>query len=104
MKTSKIIVTANPPHCEGDFRLWEALLTGNLVLCDKMIVPSLIKYPLINKKHLVFYHNIEELKSFISYYLANEEERIKIGNEGKEYCLKYHKFSDRVKEVIDILN
>ena len=104
LKTSKIIVTANPPAWEGDLRLWEGLLTGNLVLCDKMIIPSLMKYPLINKKHLVFYHSIKELKFFISYYLANEEERTKIGNEGREYCLKYHKFSDRVKEVVDSLN
>ena len=104
LKTSKIIVTANPPHCEGDFRLWEALLMGNLVLVDKMILPPLMKYPLINKKHLVFYHSIKELKNLISYYLANDEERIKIGKEGREYCLKHHKFSDRVKEVVDSLN
>ena len=42
LKTSKIIVTANPPNWEGDFRLWEALLMGNLVLCDKMLLLSLI--------------------------------------------------------------
>tara|TARA_Y100000287_G_scaffold105278_1_gene84407 strand:- start:765 stop:1532 length:768 start_codon:yes stop_codon:yes gene_type:complete len=100
LKTSKIIVTANPPNWEGDFRLWEALLMGNLVLCDKMLLPSKIKYPLENKKHLVYYSNPEELEYLINYYMNNETERNKIAKEGRDYCLRYHKFSDRVLEVL----
>ena len=56
LKHSKIIVTANPAKWEGDFRLWEALLTGNLVLCDVMYMNEMMKYPLVDKKHIVFYH------------------------------------------------
>ena len=104
LKTSKIIVTANPPNWEGDFRLWEALLMGNLVLCDKMLLPSIIKYPLENKKHLVYYSNPQELVYLINYYINNETERNKIAKEGREYCLKYHKFSDRVLEVIEVIS
>ena len=103
LKTSKIIVTANPPNWEGDFRLWEALLMGNLVLCDKMLVTSIIKNPLKNKQHLVYYSNVQELEYLINYYINNENERIKIGNEGREYCLKYHKFTDRVLEVLSYM-
>ncbi len=103
LKTSKIIVTANPPCWEGDFRLWEALLVGNLVMCDKMFVPHILKYPLINKTHLIFYENPEELLELINYYINNEDERNKIGSEGREYVLKYHKFSNRVNEVIESL-
>ena len=103
LKTSKIIITANPPNWEGDFRLWEALLMGNLVLCDKMLVPSIMTHPLINKKHLVYYNNMKELEQLIEYYINNNEERIKIGKEGREYCLKYHKFSDRATEILNIL-
>lgn len=104
LKTSKIIVTANPPDWEGDFRLWEALLMGNLVLCDKMLLPSIIKYPLENKKHLVYYSNPQELVYLINYYINNETERNKIAKEGRDYCLKYHKFSDRVLEVIEVIS
>ena len=71
LKTSKIIVTANPPNWEGDFRLWEALLMGNLVLCDKMLVPSISPHPLINKRHLVYYNNMKELEQLIEYYINN---------------------------------
>ena len=63
----------------------------------------MLKYPLINKKHLVYYNSIEELESLINYYIYNDEERNKIGMEGREFCLKYHKFSDRVMEVINSL-
>lgn len=104
LKTSKIIVTANPSNWEGDFRLWEALLMGNLVLCDNMVLPHIIKHPLVNKTHLVFYNNGLELLKLIDYYVQNEEERDRIGKEGREYCLKYHKFSDRVEEVIEFIS
>ena len=36
--------------------------------------------------------------------IKNEEERDRIGKEGREYCLKYHKFSDRVEEVIEFIS
>jgi hypothetical protein len=104
LKTSKIIVTANPTDWEGDFRLWEALLVGNLVLCDIMVLPNIMKYPLIDRKHLVFYNNGEELMQLINYYIHNEEERDRIGKEGKEYSLKHHKFSNRVEEVITFIS
>ena len=68
---------------EGDFRLWEALLTGNLVLCDRMVLPHILKYPLINKKHIVFYDNPNEIIPLINYYVINEDERKQIATEGR---------------------
>ena len=103
LKKSKMIVTANPPDWEGDFRLWEALLVGNLVLCDKMILPHILKYPLIDKKHLVFYNNQNDLLNLINYYILNENERIQIGNEGRKYCLENHTFANRLDEILEEL-
>lgn len=101
LKTSKIIVTANPPNWEGDFRLWEALLVGNLVLCDKMVIPHILKFPLINKKHIIFYDNPNEIIDLIHYYITHEDERNKIGKEGREYVLKYHTFANRLDEILE---
>ena len=101
LKKSKIIVTANPPHWEGDFRLWEALLTGNLVMCDRMVMSD--KVNLVNKKHLVFYKDMEELRKLIDYYTKNEKEREEIGRNGREFVLKKHKFSDRVDYVVNCI-
>eukprot|EP00985_Skeletonema_marinoi_P006850 scaffold2996_cov122-Skeletonema_marinoi.AAC.1 len=52
---SKIIVTCNPWNWEGDFRLWEALLSGALVMVDKMAIPHWMPHPFVHKKHLIFY-------------------------------------------------
>jgi hypothetical protein len=103
LKTSKIIVTANPPDWEGDFRLWEALLVGNLVLCDKMLIPSMMKYPLINETHLIFYDSIYDILNIIDYYINNEPLRAKIGECGRQYVLKHHTFSNRLDEIIEHL-
>jgi spore maturation protein CgeB len=103
LKTSKIIVTANPPDWEGDFRLWEALLVGNLVLCDRMVIPHIMKYPLINEQHLIFYDNVYDILNIINYYIENEPLRAKIGASGREYVLKYHKFSNRLDDIIEHL-
>ena len=101
---SKIIITCNPDCWEGDYRLFESLASGALVFCDKMLTP--VVHPFEHKKHLIYYdrENIDELSSLIDYYLKNENERLKIAKEGCEYALKYHKCSDRVKEIIGKLN
>ena len=39
MLPSKIVVTCNPTGWEGDYRTWEALTSGALILVDKMITP-----------------------------------------------------------------
>ena len=98
LKSSKIIVTANPPNWEGDYRLWEALFMGNLVLCDRMIME--IDNPLINGEHIIYYDDESELLNLIEYYIDNEEERNRIGQNGREHVMKYHKFSDRIDEVL----
>ena len=103
MFNSKIIVTCNPCKWEGDYRTWEALSSGSLVIVDKMITP--IKNPLINEKHVIFYDrdNLEELKTKILFYLKNEKLREKIAKDGNEYALKFHKPSDRIDEILNYL-
>lgn len=100
---SKIIVTCNPCRWEGDYRTWEALSSGALVLVDNMKTP--IKNPLINEKHLVFYNrnNLNELKEKILFYLKNDDLREKIAKEGNDFVLKHHKTSDRINEILEEL-
>src|SRR5690606_5405636 len=49
----KIIFTAQPSHCEGDNRTWEALASGGLVFLDNTFAP--LENPLINEKHCIYY-------------------------------------------------
>ena len=65
MFNSKIVVTCNPKDWEGDYRTWEALSSGALVMVDKMLTP--IVNPLIDKEHIIFYdkNNLDDLKQKI---------------------------------------
>ena len=85
MKKSKIIVTANPNGWEGDFRLSEALYTGNLVLCDKMVNPP---PGLEHRKNILWYSSMTELEFLLSIYLSDElkEEREQIGLNGRAWA------------------
>lgn len=103
LKHSKIIITANPPDWEGDYRLWEALLTGNLVLCDDMVLPKMLKFPLIHQRHLIFYKTLDELEMYLNYYLVHDGEREKIGKEGREYVICHHTFDHCLNEILNHL-
>lgn len=85
MKHSEIIVTANPNGWEGDFRLSEALYTGNLVMCDKMVNPP---PGLEHRKNIIWYSSMEELEWLISFYLSDGmmEEREMIGAGGRQWA------------------
>ena len=91
--STKIIVLAQRDRWEDHFRLDEALLSGALVMTD----PQLI-YPhgiIVDGDHqnIVVYHSILEMEIKIRYYLnpRNEEERIQIGQRGRELALTHHR-------------
>lgn len=96
---SKIIVTSNPKNHEGDYRLYEALLCGGLVLVDKFIVPVINSFR--DREHLVYYSSLEELDKLLEYYLLNEEERERIALNGREYALRNHRGRNRGYEIYE---
>ena len=103
MLRSKIVVNCNPDEWEGDYRLFETLSCGAMVLVDKMITP--VVNPFQNRKHLVYYHSLKELGEVLDYYLseAGDSERQRISQNGYEYALKYHKTSDRIDEILKVV-
>ncbi len=101
MLRSKIVVNCNPDDWEGDYRLFETLSCGSLVLVDKMITPAV--NPFEHRKHLAYYDSLEELGSQIEYYLDNDNERKQTARNGYEYALKYHKTSDRIDEILEVI-
>jgi len=102
MLRSKIVVNCNPDDWEGDYRLFETLSCGSLALVDKMITP--VVNPFEHKKHLGYYDSLEDLGSQIEYYLDNDDERKKIARDGYEYALEHHKTSDRIDEILEVIN
>ncbi len=86
-----------------DFRLWEALLSGALVMVDKMAIPQWMPHPFVHKKHLVFYdtRNQSEFNSLLEYYIEHEDEARRIGEAGYNFVLKHHMSKDRVSYILD---
>lgn len=102
---SKIILHANPDPWEGDSRLWEALASGALVFVDRLHAP--IRHPLIDAQHLLFYDLTDEgmanLEQKIIHYLADEQARRRIGQQGREFVLNHHRSIHRVDDIIRAL-
>ncbi|WAC08135.1 MAG: glycosyltransferase [Thermodesulfobacteriota bacterium] len=84
---------------EGYFsnRTWITLGCGGFLLTR--YVPGLGKI-FVNKKHLVWYHNIEECFSFIAEYLSKDEERKRISKEGYQYVHEHHTYDQVVKRIL----
>jgi len=103
LANSKIIVTMNPADWEGDFRLWEALLSGALVFVDKMAILDWIPHPFKHKEHLIFYDpaNRTEFENLLEYYVSNEAEAESIGLRGYEHTAHHHMTTDRVSYILD---
>ena len=102
---SKIVLHANPDWWEGDSRLWEAIASGALVFVDRMRQP--IPHPLVDGVHVIFYDltdaGMEELERRILYYLSHDEERERIGRQGREFALAQHRPINRIKQIIEEL-
>jgi len=105
LKRSRIVVTCNPNKWEGDHRTWEAFASGALVFVDKMYTPMV--HPLIDGEHCIFYEmseiGLRELRSVIFYYLDNLTEAEEIARTGHEFTMKYHRASNRIDEILDVI-
>ena len=105
LKRSRIVVTCNPTRWEGDNRTWEAFANGALVFVDKIYTPMV--HPLVDGKHCIFYEmsevGLQELRAVILYYLKHTTEADIIAKEGHEFTMKYHRASNRIDEILDII-
>lgn len=99
MHNSRIIVTVNPAHWEGDFRLWESMATGALIFVDPLFVPH--PFPLEDGKHVVYYsnNNKTDLWAKLDYYRNNPEIARKVAINGYLHTMTHHRtvsFADYV--------
>ena len=105
LKRSRIVVTCNPNRWEGDHRTWEAFASGALVFVDKIYTPMV--HPLIDGKHCIFYEmsdsGLLKLEERIEYYLEHDELAYDIARGGHEFTMKYHRASNRIDEILDVI-
>ena len=55
-------------------------------------------------KHCIMFDTKEELAEKIDYYLANEDERMKIVNSAHEHALKNHTYNTRADKFLESIN
>jgi glycosyltransferase involved in cell wall biosynthesis len=73
-----------------------AMATGSLVLSS--YVPGLEEY-FINKKHLVWFHTVEECVELAKYYIKHPKEAEEIGRQARKIILEEHTFDKRIEEL-----
>ena len=105
LKRSRIVVTCNPSRWEGDHRTWEAFANGALVFVDRTLTP--LKHPLVDGRHCIFYDlsdkGLAELEEKIYWYLAHTDVASEIAKAGHEFTMKYHRTTNRIDEILDII-
>ncbi len=105
LKRSRIVVTCSPGRWDGDHRTWESLANGALVFIDKIYFP--LSHPLIDGKHCIFYepsdNGLMELWKRILYYVENQKEAEVIANQGHKFAMKYHRTSNRIDEILEVI-
>lgn len=98
--STEIIVTVNPAHWEGDFRLWESMASGALVFVDPLHVPY--PYPLKDGIHAIFYDNNNKTDLFqkLDFYLKHKDRARQIAINGYLHSMKYHRTANMMDYVL----
>ena len=100
----QIIFTAQPSHCEGDNRTWEAMASGALVFMDKTYHPMI--NPFEDKKHCFIYDasSKKSILDAIELALSLDDETIaNIAQNGYEFVKKYHRPENRIRYIFHSL-
>jgi Glycosyl transferases group 1 len=97
MLSTKIMVVTQRDGWEDHYRLFEALVSGALVMTDQMLsLPSGLR----NGTSLVEFGSLRELMSLLDYYLIHQEERLQIAAKGRRVAMLRHRSWHRIEEVI----
>lgn len=98
--TAKIVFNShNPYEIEGaNVRLFEICGSGSFQITDSTLYTKNIFEP---NKEIVVYHNIDELKKLVEYYLKHEDKRNEIKKNGLKRALKEHTYIHRIKTLMN---
>ena len=90
-------------HCidkEANMRVFEATLSGSMLLCNYSKDVEDLGYK--DGVHLVFYRNEDEMIEKARHYLKHEKEREKIAKTGMEHTLNNHTYLHRMKKILEV--
>lgn len=83
----------------GNMRLFETAAIGTFQIVDDR--PGISEWFSIDE-HLVTYHDHSDLREKVRYYLAHDDERLRIAAAAREHVLAHHRYDQRL-EVVEVL-
>ena len=99
---SKINLNFTIPNIKSGLplRIWDVLGSGGFLMTN---FQAEIPYYLKNKEDLVCFESVEELVELCGYYLAHEEERRQIAENGYKKVSAYHTYEQRIAQMIKMV-
>jgi len=94
---SKIVVTCNPDGWEGDYRTFEAMASGALVLVDRMSLPPPVLQDGIN---VVFYNSTSDMLRKVKYFLEHPGNADMIADRGARAVWTPDRLVDDILDVV----
>jgi spore maturation protein CgeB len=94
---SKIVVVAQRDKWEDHYRLFEAMVAGALVLTDRMLS---LPRGLRAGESVVEYKDADDLRSKLSHYLGNRDERLAIAKRARFVAMSNHRSWHHMEEVV----
>ncbi len=94
---AKIVVVTQTDRWEDHYRLYEALVTGSMVITDRMLS---LPRGLVNGTSVIECTSRDDLRSQILYYLSHPEERLAIARQGRYVAMSQHRSWHRMEELI----
>ncbi|MDD6305763.1 MAG: DUF3880 domain-containing protein [Clostridiales bacterium] len=100
---SKINLNFTIPNIKSGIplRIWDVLGSGGFLLTNYQ---AEIPYYFKEGEDLVCFDGIDDMREKIAYYLAHEEERKQIAQNGYEKVKKHHSYIDRIHTMLKIVN
>nr|WP_239587976.1 glycosyltransferase [Gracilibacillus alcaliphilus] len=101
-RDSKIVLNQTADHIKSlNMRLFEGIGCGSLVLTD--YVPKMEEI-FTDGKHLVLFHDHDDLIEKADYYLNHLEEAQTIASAGYRHALVHHTYENRAQELLNIID
>lgn len=100
---SKINLNFTIPNIKSGIplRIWDVLGSGGFLLTNYQ---AEIPYYFKEGEDLVCFDGIDDMQEKITYYLAHEEERKQIAQNGYEKVKEHHSYIDRIQTMLEIIN
>jgi len=82
------------------YRVGEAMSAGALVLCRRPVRVGGLERPLVDREHIVYYDDFSDAEELIRYYVAHDNERERIANNGRRYVTEEYPWVDRIAQFV----